>query len=166
MSVSRSWQQSLVALFVLISLLMSTSVAMAEDKPVTQQQTTAEITALLQDFLAKVDQAATHDRFWAEDLIYTSSAGKVNRKADIMKGFEAPPAKADLPAEPKESYSADDIVVRQFGDTAALTFRLTRHAADGSQSHYRNSGMFVRRNSQWQVVTWQATVVPVEPTAG
>ncbi len=165
MSFSRPWLQSLIALAVLISLMLPAAVAMADDKPATPEQTTAEITALLKDFLANVDQASAHDRLWAADLVYTSSAGKVNRKADIMQGFDAPPAKADSPAEPKETYSADDILVRQFGDAAALTFRLTRHAADGSQSHYRNSGMFVRREGQWQVVTWQATIVPVEPAA-
>ncbi len=165
MSPSRSWLQWLVALPVLIGLLLPASDALADDRPATPEQTTTEITTLLQDFLANVDQASAHDRLWAADLVYTSSAGKVNRKADIMQGFKEPPAKADSPAEPKESYSADDILVRQFGDAAALTFRLTRHAADGSQSHYRNSGMFVRREGRWQVVTWQATIVPVEPAA-
>ena len=171
MSSSRSWLQTLVAFPVLISLLLTASVAWAEGKPATQEQTTVEITALLHDFLANVDQASAHDRLWANDLVYTSSAGKVNRKADIMQGFENPPAQADSPAkpdspaEPEERYSADDILVRQFGDSVALTFRLTRHAADGVQSHYRNSGMFVRRDGKWQVVTWQATMLPVEPAS-
>jgi len=168
MSPSRSWLQTLVALPVLISLLLPAAFVLADDRPATQEQTTtavdAEITTLLQDFLANVDQASAHDRLWAADLVYTSSAGKVNRKADIMQGFEATAAKPDSAAETKETYSADDILVRQFGDAAALTFRLTRHAADGSLSHYRNSGMLVRRDGQWQVVTWQATTVPVATT--
>ncbi len=166
MPLPRPCLQPLVAVIVLISLLLPASVAMAsEDQPAAETQTTAEITALLQDFLANVEQASAHDRLWAADLVYTSSAGKVNRKADIMQGFEALPAKADSDSEPKETYSADDILVRQFGDAAALTFRLTRHTTDGSQIHYRNSGMFVRRQGQWQVVTWQATLLAVAPAA-
>ena len=37
-----------------------------------------ELTALLKEFLAGASRndAAIHDRFWAEDLIYTGSAGR------------------------------------------------------------------------------------------
>ena len=152
--------------------------------PTADAQAIADITALVHDFLEHVDQAATHDRFWAADLVYTSSGGEVTNKAEIMKGFEAPPAatgakpedaKADAakpdaaqaedakPAEQPERYTAEDILVRPHGDAAALTSRLVRHAADGSKHYYRNSGMLLRRDGRWQVITWQATKVP-EPT--
>jgi hypothetical protein len=138
-------------------------------------QAVADITALLQDFLGHVDQRDTHDRFWAADLVYTTSGGEVTDKAKILAGFDAPPAaaddareadaaKADADTAAKEYYSAEDILVRPFGDTAALTFRLVLHGADGTLSYYRNSGMLARRDGRWQVVTWQATKVP-EPAA-
>jgi hypothetical protein len=139
--------------------------AFAAEPPATDDpQAVADITARLNDFLAHVDQAATHDKWWASDLVYMPSAGGVTSKAEIMKGFEAAPpeaAKDAPPAEPEapESYTAEDILVRTFGDTASLTFRLVRHAADGRHT-YRNSGMLVRRDGRWQVVTWQATKEP------
>jgi hypothetical protein len=89
----------------------------------------------------------------------------VTSKAEIMKGFEATPAPAsDAPAEPQDSYTAEDILVRPHGDAAALTFRLVLHHADGTKAFYRNSGMLLRRNGKWEVITWQATKVP-EPEA-
>src|SRR5207237_8685293 len=46
-----------------------------------------ELTKLLKDFLAGASRndAAVHDRFWADDLIYTASAGRRIWKADIMR---------------------------------------------------------------------------------
>ena len=48
-----------------------------------------EITTLLQDFLANSHKEAAHERFWAEDLVYSSSAGPRFGKAEIMEGFES-----------------------------------------------------------------------------
>lgn len=47
----------------------------------------AELTQLLNEFLAGAshNDVAMHDRFWAEDVIYTGSAGRRRGKADIMK---------------------------------------------------------------------------------
>jgi hypothetical protein len=123
-------------------------------------QTQAEVTALLREFLAHVDESVMHDRFWAADLVYTGSGGGVKTKAEILKSFAD--SKAD-PAKPKpitNTYDADDIVVRPYGDMAALTFRLIAHTPGGKTEYYRNSGTFLRRDGRWQVVTWQATKVP------
>src|SRR4051812_24354148 len=122
-----------------------------------------EITNLLHEFLTNVDKPEMHDRFWADDLIYTGASGAVKTKADIMKSMRGESAKtpdASKPAEKKDTYDAEDITVRQFGDTAVLNFRLVQHAGDGKTNNYRNSGTFVKRNGQWQAVSWQATKVP------
>jgi hypothetical protein len=139
------------------------SFAAAAEPPATDDaQAVADITAGLHDFLAHVGEAAAHDKWWAPDLVYMSSAGEVTNKAEIMQGFdEPPPAEAkDAPAAAPERYTAEDVLVRPFGDTASLTFRLVRHAADGARHEYRNSGLLARRGGRWQVVTWQATKVP------
>ena len=62
--------------------------------------------------------------------------------------------------EPEPVYSAEDVLVRPYGEMAALTFRLVARAADGSVQTYRNSGTFLLRNGKWQAITWQATKVP------
>lgn len=133
------------------------------------EQTRAEITALLTSFLSPEQNPtrAAHERFWADDLVYTSSAGKVTNKAEILKSFDEPlkgeAAKDAHAEEPEPVYSAEDILVRSYGekgDMAALTFRLVARDADGSVQSYRNSGTFLLRDGRWQAVTWQATKVP------
>ena len=54
----------------------------------------AELTKMLNDFLAGASKndAAAHDRFWADDLIYTRSTGVRTTKAEIMKGLQSAPA--------------------------------------------------------------------------
>lgn len=114
----------------------------------------AEVTALLQEFLSKVTSPAMHQRFWADDVIYVSNAGLVRTKADILTGM-----KAEEPAAPAGGYSAEDVVVRQFGDTVVLNFRLVQHTVGQPDTSFRNSGVFVLRDGRWQVVSWQATRV-------
>ncbi len=153
-----------IALALLLGMLLHATIAISQEAtPKAEAQAESEITALVNEFLANVDQRAAHDRMWAADLVYTSSAGKVSSKADILRGFDAEANAGAEPAEPGPSYSAEDILVRPYGDSAALTFRLVAHAADGSRSFFRNSGMLLRRQGQWQVVTWQATREPEEP---
>ena len=131
-------------------------------------RTRAEITALLASFLAPEQNPtrAAHERFWADDLVYTSSAGKVTNKAEILKSFGPVPSgetskesTAKVP-EPEPVYSAEDVLVRPYGELAALTFRLVARAADGTEEFYRNSGTFLYRDGKWQAITWQATKVP------
>lgn len=137
--------------------------ASAAETRAADERTRSEITALLTSFLSPEQNPtrAAHERFWADDLIYTSSAGKVTNKAEILKSFDEPsktePGKVP---EPEPVYSAEDILVRPYGEMAALTFRLVARAADGSVQNYRNSGTFLRRDGKWQAITWQATKVP------
>lgn len=131
-------------------------------------RTRAEITALLASFLSPEENPtrAAHERFWADDLVYTSSAGEVTSKAEILESFDAP-AKVEAGKTPETEpvYSAEDVLVRPYGEMAALTFRLVARAADGSVQYYRNSGTFLRRDGKWQAITWQATKVPAPAPA-
>ncbi len=118
----------------------------------------AAIAKMLNDFLTFNSDPAQHDRFWADDLVYTTNAGKVKTKPEIMQAFaDAAKPGAPKPAEPRPTYAAEDVLVRVYGDTAALTFRLVAHNPDGTTTHYRNSGALLFRHGRWQVVTWQAT---------
>jgi ketosteroid isomerase-like protein len=120
--------------------------------------------ALLAEFLAGASRndAAVHDRFWADSLVYTRSTGRRVGKADIMKEVRAAP-----PAGPNVShtaYSAEDVRVHQFGDTAVVAFRLVGvSGTDGGQerSEFLNTGTFVKRDGRWQAVAWQSTRVPL-----
>lgn len=126
--------------------------------------TTAELTTMLKQFMqdASSNNAAGFDRFFADDVIYTGSNGMVHTKADIMRSLNAP--KSANASNEKETYSAEHIVVHDFGSTAVVAFQLvarTEHA-DGKieTSDYRDTGTFLRRNGKWQVIAWQATKIP------
>src|SRR5690349_6589886 len=120
----------------------------------------AELTKLLNDFLAGASRndPAAHDRFWADDLIYTRSAGRRTTKAEIMHDLRSAPA--PKPDDPKTVYTAEDIRIQQYGDTAIVAFRLVATTAvnGGKQvQNLLNSGTFLKRNGKWQVVNWQST---------
>jgi len=152
--------------FALLSALPSLFAMVAaygnEASPPDPARTRSEIATMLTTFLTPAvnNSAAGHERFWADDLVYTSSAGKVMSKGDILKSFaEEPKTEAGKKAKPGPVFTAEDILVRPYGDMAALTFRLVERDPDGKISYFRNSGTFLLRNGQWQAVTWQATRV-------
>lgn len=142
------------ALFV----LLLTSGVLAQSAP-----DAAELTKLLNDFLAGASRndAAVHERFWADDLIYTRSAGRRVNKAEVMHDVRtAPPPK---PTDPKTVYTAEDIRIQQYGDTAVVAFRLVATTETGGAKYVANllnSGTFVKRDGKWQVVNWQSTRMP------
>src|SRR5205809_490602 len=85
----------------------------------------ANLTSLLNEFLAGAgrNDARVHDRFWADDLIYTRSTGVRTNKAEIMKGFKDP-APVKKPDDPVSAYTAEDIQIHQYGKAAVVAFRL------------------------------------------
>jgi ketosteroid isomerase-like protein len=128
-----------------------------------------EITKLLNEFLAGASRndAAVHDRFWAEDVIYTGSAGRRRGKEDIMRDVRSAPA--PKPGDPTTVFTAEDIRIQQYGETAIVAFRLVGTTAkDGTTEvmKYLNSGTFVKREGKWQVVNWQSTRMRPEEVAG
>lgn len=130
--------------------------AFAAANPPDTTDTRSAIKTLLQEFLSRVDDPAMHERFWADDLVYTSGQGIVRTKAQIVDSVAAA-ARGAAPDAPRTRYGAEDILVRPYGEFAALTFRLLVHNPDGTTWHSRNSGAFLWRDGRWQVVTWQAT---------
>jgi hypothetical protein len=168
MRTDESRPRSFATIFLVLTALLATSHLFAQASrpaPAPPRDAKVEVTALLQEFLSKVTSPAMHQRFWADDVIYVSNAGVVRTKADILKGMKAeePAAPegggAAAPAAPGGGYSAEDVVVRQFGETVVLNFRLAQHTAGQPDTSFRNSGVFVQRDGRWQVVSWQATRV-------
>ncbi len=124
-----------------------------------------DLTKLLNEFLAGASRndAAVHDRFWAEDVIYTGSGGRRRGKTDIMRDVRSAPA--PKPGDPTTTFTAEDVRIQQYGNTAIVAFRLVGTTVRGANTevmNYLNSGTFVKRNTKWQVVNWQSTRVPPE----
>ena len=149
----------LLSSVVLLSLVSALPAQTAPDS--------AELTKLLHDFLAGAgrNDIAMHDRFWAEELVYTSALGRRKGKADIMRELRAEPA-TPKPEEGTTVYTAEEIRIQQYGDTAIVAFRLvatTDKAGTKTIANYLNTGTFLKRAGKWQVVAWQATAMPKEP---
>jgi ketosteroid isomerase-like protein len=132
----------------------------------TESATARELTAMINQFLhdAARGNSAGFDSFFADDVIYTRSSGLVVTKADILKslGTRGPVL------ESTTTYSAEEVMVHEYGDTAVVAFRLVSHTENSagktpSNAYYRNTGTFVKRNGRWQVVAWQSTIVPPAP---
>ena len=128
----------------------------------------AELKRLLNEFLAGAgrNDAVIHDRFWADDLIYTRGTGQRVGKAEIMKSVRsAAPPKAD---DPKTVYTSEDVRIQQYADAAVVAFKLvgtTETAGKTSVVRFYNTGTFVKRKGEWRAVAWQATRIP-DPTPG
>jgi ketosteroid isomerase-like protein len=120
-----------------------------------------DLTDMLNTFLAGSNTEAAHASFWADELVYTSSAGLRFGKPEIMAGFEGA---EETDEAPQAVYSATEIDIRVYGDTAIVAFRLvgtpTAESDGNDVEYYFNTGTFLRRNGTWQVVAWQATRIP------
>lgn len=122
-----------------------------------------ELTRLLNQFLdgAGRNDAAIHERFWADDLIYTRGVGQRIDKAELMKGVRSAPAAK--PGDPVTVYTAEEVKIQQYGNAAVVAFKLvgTTKRTDGttSSSNHLNTGTFIKRKGVWQAVAWQATPV-------
>lgn len=136
--------------------------APAPQPPSPEPNIAAQLTSLLRDFLAVVPRSdpRVFDNFFADDVIYTRSAGVTVNKAEIMKNIGVRAAN-----EPAAAYDADDITVHPYGEMAILNFRLIQHTEkDGKTetAYFRNTATFLKRSARWQVIAWQATRVPSE----
>ena len=145
---------------VLLTLALTASAQDTKASPTARQ-----LSSLLNQFLDAAGRGdrAVFDRFFADDVIYTRSAGVTVDKAEIMKNIDR---REDAGA--KNTYSADDVTIHDYGTTALVNFRLTARSEKGNKtetSHYRYTATFLKRNRQWQVVAWQATKAPEEKTA-
>ena len=150
-------KRTLLSFFLLLAVIPGLPAQAAPDA--------AELTKLLNEFLAGAgkNDIAMHDRFWADELVYTSALGRRKGKADIMGELRAEPAASPKPDEGTTVYTAEEIRIQQYGDTAIVAFRLvatTDKAGTKTLANYLNTGTFLKRNGKWQAVGWQATAMP------
>jgi ketosteroid isomerase-like protein len=75
-----------------------------------------------------------HKRFWSDDLIYTSALGRRKGKADILRELRTETPK---PKDGTTVYTAEDIRIQQYGDTAIVAFRLVANIRKGEKRRSR-----------------------------
>lgn len=140
-----AWSSGLVRLASGLVLLVGLLAPAAAD--------TERLVALLHEFMAgaSVNDVGVHQRFWDDELVYTSSAGARFGKAEILGGLGG----GNDSTGPV--YAAEEIDVRLHGSIAVVTFLLVARHADDRREHFYNTGVFRLRDGEWRAVTWQAT---------
>jgi len=139
--------------YILMMLLISDVVA---DTTVNSEQDRQTLQSLLDEFMlgASSNDRTTHERFWADDLVYTSSSGERFGKQHILDGL----AGSAGSAEPTAQYRATEVNIRLLSDdVAVITFVLVADLPDQSRQRYLNTGLFERDNGEWRASVWQAT---------
>jgi ketosteroid isomerase-like protein len=119
---------------------------------------------LLDEFLdgASQNDADMHDRFWAEDLIYTSSNGERVTKQTIMDGLIDDSQNMN---QQTPQYHAEETQIQLLDDIAVLAFKLvavTLGSGGEERLEFYNTGTFQKRDGQWKAVAWQATRIPLD----
>ena len=127
-----------------------------------------QIDTLLRDFLANTvdDDLKNHQRFWSDELIYTSSSGLRFDKQKILTDIQSASSTEDA-TEPQPSYSAEETDIRLYGRTAIVAFKLVANWVEADEQKtqtYFNTGTLLKRKGLWQVVAWQATKIPPDKT--
>lgn len=146
---------------VIATTMLLASVASASDED--------DLTAMLHQFLAgaSAGDVAAHENFWHDELIYTSSNGTRTNKANILEAVRGAPPSDDGPSV---VYTAEDVQVKVYGDTAIVAFKLVGtpqgDAADQGADEYFNTGTFRRQGDGWNVIAWQATRIPDSDDGG
>jgi ketosteroid isomerase-like protein len=146
----------MVSTFVFLSTVLAVCLMLAT--PVRASSADETLIALLDDFLAGASRndLAAHERFWSDDLVYTSSSGERFGKKEIIEPMRSATAAAD---EPAMTYGREALLVRVYGDTAVITFRLvgTAQSEPESVARFYNTGTFLLRDGEWRAIAWQAT---------
>jgi len=147
-----------------LTLLLMISCSESQTNSTSAETAKIELEQLLDNFLlgASENSAEVHERFWAEDLIYTSSAGERFGKNNIMAGFGTE-NEENSSDEPAPQYGYEDLQINVYDDAAVVAFQLvgTLETADSVEvTRYYNTGTFMNRDNQWRAVAWQATRIP------
>ncbi|MFU8812206.1 MAG: nuclear transport factor 2 family protein [Balneolaceae bacterium] len=151
-------------LIVLIALAIA-GISCSETGGLTPEQDTQEkqeLRELLDDFLdgASTNDADIHRRFWADDLIYTGSAGTRTTKEQILAGMEGVDAEREEGEPAGPAYHAEELDIKLYGSTAIVAFKLVAAERTGGRMEFYNTGTFLKRDGEWRAVAWQATRIP------
>ena len=134
--------------------------------PLASASDTDDLTAMLHEFLAgaSVGDIAAHETFWSDELVYTSSNGTRTNKANIIDGMrQAAAADNSDDSGPSTVFTAEEIEIDVYGTTAIVAFKLVGTPPGTSEdavAYYFNTGTFLKRDGAWEVVAWQATIIP------
>ena len=100
---------------------------------------------------------ATAERLIADDYLYTGMDGSTRTKAQIIKDMQP------LPANINYSSRVEDVVIRDFGGTAVMSYRMVEDVEVNGQKNsmqYRSTDVFMRRKGKWQLIATHTSTIP------
>jgi uncharacterized protein (TIGR02246 family) len=123
------------------------------------EQTIKALTEQWRHALLKSD-AAAYAKLTAEDFITIGTAGRAFTKAQIVEFLKSGELKY-------ETYDYSDIKIRLYKDTALVNCILNQKGRVGDRDLIAGPFLvvlvWVRRNGQWQTVSWQGTRAAPQP---
>jgi uncharacterized protein (TIGR02246 family) len=138
-----------------------------KDKPKGEKVAAASSTeqAVRQLFDSLVSSYAKNDatvpaRIVADDATFTNPLGEVLTKEQRLAEIKPGGLQFD-------SYTADDVNVRVYGDAAVVTYRASVTGKRGDQDisgQNRVTSVFVKKGGNWQLVAAQSTRITQPPT--
>jgi hypothetical protein len=152
------------AIFILplaLSTLYLTSPERRRSSPAGERDVREQISALDEEFedYRRHDQAG--ESLLADDYLGIAVSGRIYDKKGTIELFR-------FGRVHTRTLEISDRTVRVYGNTAIAT--VTRHLSDTMdgiprQEQHRCTKVWVKRDSQWQVVSFQATKLAAPPTA-
>ena len=149
--------------FLFLVLLATSQMIFAQSKAEKRQAAAkSEVEALeRQRFAAQVSKDYDFlGRFFADDLIYTHSGGKIDSKETYINSIK----------EGKSVYDkieVEELRIRPYNDQKAAvvngTIFITQPTADGKQAvvHIRYAVVYIKNKAHgWQLVMWQSLKLP------
>jgi ketosteroid isomerase-like protein len=139
----------------LVLALASLTAAQTRTNNRTEQQI-RRINSEVAEAALRGDKAAA-TRLIADDYLYTGMDGKTRTKAQVIKDMQP------LPANVKYSSRIEDVVIRDFGGTAVMSYRVVEDVEVNGQrnsSQYRSTDVFMRRRGMWQLIATHTSMIP------
>lgn len=142
-----------------LAVICSLAAPLASAQGGNVEQTIKALTEQWRQALLKSD-AAAYARLTAEDFITIGTAGRAFTKAQIVEFLKSGELKY-------EAYDYSDIKIRLYKDTALVNCTLNQKGWRGNVElvggPYLVVLVWVRRNGQWQTVSWQGTRAAPQP---
>jgi ketosteroid isomerase-like protein len=97
--------------------------------------------------------AATLDKLYHKDLVYTHSTAKVEMKAECIEN-------ATKPGGVSKGIEMHDITTHVYGTTAILKGKFDMISAEGVLNHLDVLMVWMKSPQGWQILARQATKIP------
>ena len=138
------------ALSVVLSIMLMTAGARAQESAGNREKAFLEIEATRRAAIAAKD-FATLTTIYAVDFRGIIGNGEIADRAFLFEVFRHD--------DPTVKFTTDELVVRQFGDAAIVTGRLTSTRDNAIVSQQRFSHFYALRKGHWVIVAAEGTPV-------